>query len=94
MNCGTAPSGETEFRVRLQSSNREARMSALGQKRTSEHVQSMSALPPKADIAERRFAPGKLMSGAAGAIAASAPSAPQAALKKQKQFRLGAPRSK
>src|SRR6516225_1076334 len=25
-------------------------MSALGQKRTSEHVQSMSALPPKADI--------------------------------------------
>jgi hypothetical protein len=26
--------------------------SALGQKRTSEHVQSMSALPPKADIAE------------------------------------------
>src|SRR5690242_5324562 len=26
-------------------------MSALGQKRTSEHVQSMSALPPKEDIA-------------------------------------------
>jgi len=25
-------------------------MSALGQKRTSAHVQSMSALPPKADI--------------------------------------------
>ena len=25
-------------------------MSALGQKQTSEHVQSMSALPPKADI--------------------------------------------
>ena len=25
-------------------------MSALGQKRTSEHVQSMSALPPTADI--------------------------------------------
>ena len=25
-------------------------MSALGHKRTSEHVQSMSALPPKADI--------------------------------------------
>jgi len=25
-------------------------MSALGQKRTSEHVQSMSALPPEADI--------------------------------------------
>ena len=36
-------------------------MSALGQKRTSEHVRSMSALPPKADIAERdrhvRFVP-------------------------------------
>ena len=36
-------------------------MSALGQKQTSGHVQSMSALPPKADIAERdwnvRFVP-------------------------------------
>ena len=36
-------------------------MSALGQKRTSEDIQSMSALPPKADIAERdwhvRFVP-------------------------------------
>ena len=30
-------------------------MSALGQKRTSEHVQSMSALPPKADIGETAF---------------------------------------
>jgi len=33
----------------------------LGQKRTSQHVQSMSALPPKADIAESdrhvRFVP-------------------------------------
>jgi hypothetical protein len=28
-------------------------MSALGQKRTSVHVGFMSALPPKADIAER-----------------------------------------
>ena len=27
-------------------------MSAIGQKRTSENIQSMSALPPKADIAE------------------------------------------
>jgi hypothetical protein len=27
-------------------------MSALGQKQTSEHIQSMSALRPKADIAE------------------------------------------
>ena len=36
-------------------------MSALGQKRTSKHVWVMSALPPKADIAERgdhvRFVP-------------------------------------
>jgi hypothetical protein len=36
-------------------------MSALGQKRTSGHVRVMSALPPKADIAERechvRFVP-------------------------------------
>src|SRR5262245_64613546 len=30
-------------------------MSALGQKQTSEHVQSMSALPPKADIAVLRL---------------------------------------
>jgi hypothetical protein len=29
-------------------------MSALGHKRTSEHVRIMSALPPKADIAEHR----------------------------------------
>jgi hypothetical protein len=28
-------------------------MSALGQKRTSEHISAMSALPPEADIAER-----------------------------------------
>jgi hypothetical protein len=36
-------------------------MSALGQKRTLEHLRAMSALPPKADIAERdwniRFVP-------------------------------------
>jgi hypothetical protein len=36
-------------------------MSALGQKQTLEHVRVMSALPPKADIAERdrhvRFVP-------------------------------------
>jgi hypothetical protein len=29
-------------------------MSALGQKQTSAHVRVMSALPPKAGIAERR----------------------------------------
>jgi hypothetical protein len=29
-------------------------MSALGQKQTSAHVRVMSALPPKADIAEHR----------------------------------------
>src|SRR5262249_14053649 len=37
----------------LHGSKLELRMSALGQKRTSE-VQSMSALPPKADIAKHR----------------------------------------
>ena len=42
--------------VRLHGSNPELRMSALGQKRTLERVQSMSALPPKADIAARPFA--------------------------------------
>ena len=36
--------------VSLHRSNREARMSALGQKQTSRHLQPMSALPPKADI--------------------------------------------
>jgi hypothetical protein len=34
----------------LHGSNPDAPMSALGQKRTSEHVRVMSALPPKADI--------------------------------------------
>ena len=29
-------------------------MSALGQKQTSRHLQTMSALPPKADITDRR----------------------------------------
>jgi hypothetical protein len=43
---------ETESVVSLHSSNLEPLMFALGQKRTSEHVQVMSALPPKADIAE------------------------------------------
>jgi hypothetical protein len=32
---------------------RQPLMSALGQKRTLKHVQSMSALPPKADIVQR-----------------------------------------
>jgi hypothetical protein len=36
--------------VGLHGSNPEPLMSALGQKRTSELVQAMSALPPKADI--------------------------------------------
>ena len=36
--------------IKLHSSNPDPLMSALGQKRTSEHVQSMSALPPKADV--------------------------------------------
>src|SRR6516225_2037304 len=44
--------GEMGFRVRLHGSNPEPPMSALGQKRTSAHVQAMSALPPKADISD------------------------------------------
>jgi len=36
--------------VGLHGSNPQDRMSALGQKRTSEQVRAMSALPPKADI--------------------------------------------
>ena len=36
--------------VRLHGNNFEAPMSALGQKQTLRHFQSMSALPPKADI--------------------------------------------
>ena len=47
--------------IELQSSNPETLMSALGHKRTLRNVRSMSALPPKADIAERdqhvRFVP-------------------------------------
>jgi hypothetical protein len=45
----------------LRGSNLEPLMSALGQKQTSDERPSMSALPPKADIAERdrhvRFVP-------------------------------------
>jgi len=37
--------------VSLHGSNLKPPMSDLGQKRTSAHVRSMSALPPKADIA-------------------------------------------
>jgi hypothetical protein len=45
----------------LRRKNLELPMSALGQKQTSERVQSMSALPPKADIGTQprdvRFVP-------------------------------------
>jgi hypothetical protein len=45
----------------LRNSDPQDRMSALGQKRTSEHFRSMSALPPKADIPDAmrnvRFVP-------------------------------------
>ena len=54
-------SGGMGFRIKLYSSNPEPLMSALSQKRTSEHFQSMSALPPKADIGTQsrdvRFVP-------------------------------------
>jgi len=39
----------------LRSSNPEPLMSALGQQRTLKRLRPMSALPPKADIAECRF---------------------------------------
>ena len=41
------------LRGRFAQQQSEPSMSALGQKRTSEHVRIMSALPPKADIAKR-----------------------------------------
>jgi hypothetical protein len=46
---------EMGIRHKLHSSNREARMSALGQKRTLRRVHLMSALPPKADIGRARW---------------------------------------
>jgi hypothetical protein len=39
----------------LRDNNPWDRMSALGQKQTSPYVRAMSALPPKADIAERAY---------------------------------------
>jgi hypothetical protein len=42
--------GEMGFPVKLHSSNRQTRMSALGQKRTLKRHHMMPALPPKADI--------------------------------------------
>jgi hypothetical protein len=53
--------GEMGFRIKLHGSNSEPLMSALGQKQTFPRVRLMSALPPKADIADRnrhvRFGP-------------------------------------
>jgi hypothetical protein len=45
--------GEMGFRAKLHSSNREARMSALGHKRTLKHFHPMSALPRKADMIQQ-----------------------------------------
>src|SRR5262249_51414573 len=45
---------DTGSGISLHGGNPGPPMSALGQKRTSEHVQSMSALPPKADIGSER----------------------------------------
>jgi hypothetical protein len=42
--------GMAGHKMVLRRSNVRKRMSALGQKRTSQHVRAMSALPPKADI--------------------------------------------
>src|SRR6202007_1725100 len=44
--------GEAGLRVKLQGSNPELLMSALGQKRTLKRGHPMSSLPPKADIQE------------------------------------------
>jgi hypothetical protein len=43
--------GEMGFRGQFAGHQPEPFMSALGQKQTSRHLQPMSALPPKADIA-------------------------------------------
>src|SRR6516164_10471994 len=47
------PPAEWGSRISLHGSNPKTVMSALGQKRTLEHVRVMSALPPKADIETR-----------------------------------------
>jgi hypothetical protein len=47
--------GEMGFRIKLHGSNTEPLMSALGQKQTSDCRPLMSAIPPKADIAERHW---------------------------------------
>ena len=44
--------GEMGMGVSLQGTNPEPLMSALGQKQTLSDISAMSALPPKADIAE------------------------------------------
>src|SRR5215469_11994261 len=53
--------GMAGHKIVLRRSNMRKRMSALGQKRTLRKVQSMSALPPKADMADAmrnvRFVP-------------------------------------
>jgi hypothetical protein len=48
-------SGETSATINLRCKNLELRMSALGQKQTSDWQPLMSALPPKADIAGRQW---------------------------------------
>ena len=45
--------GGMGFDRHLRGNNPQDRMSALGQKRTFRRLQFMSAIPPKADIAER-----------------------------------------
>jgi hypothetical protein len=44
--------GEMGSMISLRCKSPEPLMSALGQKQTSRHLQPMSALPPKADIAQ------------------------------------------
>jgi hypothetical protein len=52
---------EMGFGVKLHGNNLGLLMSALDQKRTSEHVRAMSALPPKADIRERDYQSAKCL---------------------------------
>jgi hypothetical protein len=55
------PPAKWDSKAKLRGSNRDLRMSVMGQKQTLDRRPLMSALPPKADIAERgrhvRFVP-------------------------------------
>jgi hypothetical protein len=54
ITAGICDQQNGELGVSLHSSNPDPVMSALGQKQTLGHVRTMSALPPKADIAKAK----------------------------------------